>query len=170
MSNVVCENCGSVITSNDKFCRVCGISLVNGEQISSKTSSVQQQTFFCPKCNLENSINNLFCDDCGDDFSKYNIKTSFSETAKSHSGATKDVLFSGLYRKGRSSSNIFLTLLMIFSGLIFLILSIVTALAFNVWMSGMAGLVPAFFALIFGVIWLTTTIIWILFGRRKKSR
>ena len=107
MSNVVCENCGSVITSSDKFCRVCGISLVNGEQISSKTSSVQQQTFFCPKCNLENSINNLFCEDCGDDFSKYNIKASFSETAKSRSGATKNALISGLYRTGRSSSIFF---------------------------------------------------------------
>jgi len=59
-------------------------------------------------------------------------------------------------------------IIIVFSGLSFIILSIIAALAFNVWDLGLGGLLPVFAAFIFGLVWLISTIIWLLTRRREK--
>lgn len=152
--------------SNDEHCMVCGNSLIDAEPIDSKSSSIKQTTFFCLKCNQENLVDNFNCSSCGDDFSMYNIKASFSETSKSRTGAAKDAIKPLLFHSNKSSTLTGIKLLMVFSGLVFVTLSIIAALAFNIWNLGLGSLAPTFFAFVFGIIWLLTTIIWLV--RRKN--
>ena len=169
MSFVFCKNCRSVTKSEDKYCRICGDSLEDAETAISNSETIRQQTFFCPKCNIENSCSNLFCENCNEDFSKYNIKRSFSETAKSRSSATKDALSSAIFSSDPKSAPVILKISCIISGIVFVVMAIISFLAFNVWHSSLAGLVPALFCLLFGVFWFTSALLWLVLGLRARS-
>ena len=91
MSELHCSNCGKLHESDSKNCEYCGNDLKEAilrfkqrrlpikyaESIpSQKKREREQATFFCPKCKLENSRENLSCEFCNEDFSKYNISSS----------------------------------------------------------------------------------------------
>ena len=97
MSTVICPNCGNESKAGYKFCMFCGGSLEglkaeqqSRTQVSFKAPPVERNTFFCPKCNHENQIDNFSCNNCGEDFDKYNIKASFSQTTASRVARAKD--------------------------------------------------------------------------------
>ena len=90
MSELYCANCGKVHESESKFCEYCGFDLKEAilrfkqrrlpikyaESLpSQKKREREQDTFFCPKCKLENSRKNKSCVHCNEDFSKYNISS-----------------------------------------------------------------------------------------------
>lgn len=166
MSFVSCKNCNSVVESSAKFCNVCGNSLENVEVIQSRTDMNRIPTFFCPKCQFENTMKSILCDNCGEDFGKYNIRANLSETSTSRKAAAKDSMKSEIFRPSQSSVPAFIRIFSIISGIIFVILLIISLLATYVWMWGMGSLGPAFLTFIFGIFWLSSTIGWILSRRR----
>ncbi|MCG3222020.1 MAG: zinc ribbon domain-containing protein [Candidatus Heimdallarchaeota archaeon] len=90
MSTRFCTYCGNIIDPKNKFCIFCGKNL--HEETTETYQPVQRElnTFFCPSCKHENSINNFQCNNCGEDFSKYNIRASFSDTSVSRKAKAKD--------------------------------------------------------------------------------
>ena len=93
MSNVYCPSCGELHASTENNCAFCGANLAE-RVITSKNKQVIPQhktpTFFCPKCNVENSIDNRRCKSCNESFSQYNIRTSFSQTSVSKTAKFRD--------------------------------------------------------------------------------
>lgn len=92
MSRIICSNCGTISQAEYKFCVACGSDLRGGTKTDFQAPQIKQDTFFCPNCNQENFVDNYNCSDCGEDFSKYRIRASFSETTKSRTGVVKDVI------------------------------------------------------------------------------
>ena len=92
MSRTFCTNCGQTNLAEDKFCSFCGQKLENIDLKKAeptiplqriieipKYKTITESTFFCPKCNIENSIKNDRCISCNEDFSKYSFKRSISK-------------------------------------------------------------------------------------------
>ena len=97
MSKLICPNCGNESQIGYKFCIFCGGSLERLESTQQSKAPVifkppvmERNTFFCPKCHHENHIDNYSCKNCGEDFDKYNIKASFSQTSVSRIAKAKD--------------------------------------------------------------------------------
>ncbi|OLS30788.1 MAG: hypothetical protein HeimAB125_18080 [Candidatus Heimdallarchaeota archaeon AB_125] len=169
MSFISCKNCKSVKKSEDRFCKVCGNRLEDAETISSSSESNKQPTFLCPICQHENLLESILCEDCGEDFGKYNIRANLSETSISRLAAAKEAMRSEIFQPSRSTVAVILRITCIVSGILFVIVSIISVLAINVWMLGLGSLVPTLFAFIFGIFWFSTTIGWILSRRKLKS-
>ena len=118
------------------------------EPLIAPAKSNKQPTFLCPICQHENLLESILCEDCGEDFGKYNIRANLSETSISRLAAAKEAMRSEIFQPSRST---------------------VSVLAINVWMLGLGSLVPTLFAFIFGIFWFSTTIGWILSRRKLKS-
>ena len=91
MPNIICSDCGNVSKTDYKFCIVCGSDLKGESKPVTQTPVIREETFFCPKCRHANPIDEIICSNCREDFGKYDIRKSFSESSKSRSGVYKDV-------------------------------------------------------------------------------
>ncbi|OLS31845.1 MAG: hypothetical protein HeimAB125_14940 [Candidatus Heimdallarchaeota archaeon AB_125] len=106
MSNIICSNCGTVSKAEFKFCVGCGSELKGGTQTTVEPTAIRRDNFFCPRCNIENAIENFNCTGCGEDFSKYNIKRSVLESSKSRIAGYANVVVPTVTSKRNLERNI----------------------------------------------------------------